>query len=96
MLVENVQTTIYFYLGLGFHVAAFEIDATGHPLWALLRRGEADLFIQERTEWPQALIPLPQHPTPMTLVLGDAGTTAQTDPDGVRVEGLPDQQRRAA
>ena len=95
MLVADVQASIRFYQSLGFHVAATEMDHAGNPLWALLRRDDADLFIEDRGRWPQHLIPLPNRPVPMALVLGDEATT-QVDPDGVTVQGDRPGYRRAA
>lgn len=96
MLVADVQASIRFYQSLGFHVAATEMDADGCPLWALLRRDDADLFIEDRSRWPQHLIPLPNQPVPMALMLGDETASAQTDPDGVTVRDDRRGYRRAA
>lgn len=95
MLVDNVQASIRFYQGLGFHVAATEMDAAGHPLWALLRRDDADLFVMARGTWSVPGIPLPARPTPMTLVLDGEGAL-QSDPDGAVVQAAPPALRRAA
>lgn len=95
MLVHNVQASIRFYQTLGFYVAATEMDVDGRPLWALLRRDDADLLLMARSTWP-ASVPLPTRPVPMTLVLGGAAPEACTDPDGVRVEPSATPHRRAA
>lgn len=95
MLVADVQASIRFYQSLGFYVAATEMDADGVPLWALLRRDDADLFIEDRRHWPQHLIPLPGRSAPMTLVLGDAAEMMQADPDGVLVQAGSGYRRAA-
>ena len=95
MLVSDVQASIRFYQALGFHVAATEMDESGSPLWALLRRDDADLFIENRSRWPQHLIPLPDGSAPMRLVLGDADAALQPDPDGVWVQADPGYRKAA-
>ncbi len=95
MLVADVQASIRFYQALGFYVAATEMDGTGTPLWALLRRDDADLFLQSRAAWPAHLVPIHPAPAPLRLVLGGDAAGAHTDPDGTHVvTGQP--QRRAA
>ncbi len=95
MLVADVQASIRFYQGLGFHVAATEMDEAGRPLWAVLRRDDADLFVECRSRWPQHLIPLPSGAAPMHLVLGDTDAAVQPDPDGVLVQADPGYRQAA-
>lgn len=96
MLVENVLDSIRFYQSLGFHVAATEMDAAGQPLWALLRRDDADVFVMARSTWSHGAVPLPERAAPMTLVLGEGTAPAQLDPDGVAVHTDLEPYRRAA
>ncbi len=95
MLVDDVQASIHFYHTLGFHVSATEMNADGQPLWALLRRDDADLFIERRDQWPAHVVPLAPQRGALSLVLEGRDVGEQTDPDGTTVCVEPAQRRAA-
>lgn len=84
MLVRNVAESTRFYTEtLGFRVVLR--DALGGA-WALLRRGDAEILLEDRARWPEATVPLGETGT-LTLCLASDGKHEGEwiDPDGVRV-----------
>ena len=97
MLVRNVAKSVRFYtetLGFGVVLRDAKDDA-----WALLRRGDAEVLLEDRARWPEVTVPLGETGT-LTLCLAFDGETdgAWIDPDGVRVvvTGREPVRRRAA
>ena len=84
MLVRNVAKSVRFYtetLGFGVVLRDAKDDA-----WALLRRGDAELLLEDRACWPEATVPLGETGTgTLALVFDGEDEGAWIDPDGVRV-----------
>lgn len=84
MLVRNVPASTRFYTEtLGFRVVLRDAK---DGAWALLRRGDAELLLEDRARWPEAAVPLGETGTlTLCLVFDGEDEGAWTDPDGVRV-----------
>lgn len=84
MLVRDVSASARFYQdALGFRLVL--ADAI-HGAWALLRRGDAEVLLEDRARWPEAAVPLSETGAlTLCLAFDGADDAVLTDPDGVRV-----------
>jgi len=97
MLVRNVATSTRFYTEtLGFGVVLRDAKDGAR---ALLRRGDAELLLEDRACWPEATVPLGETGTgTLALVFDGEDEGEWTNPEGVRVvvtDGVPIRRRAA-
>ena len=84
MLVRDVSASARFYRdALGFRLVLADAK---DGAWALLRRGDAEVLLEDRARWPETAVPLTETGA-LTLCLAFDGAedAVFTDPDGVRV-----------
>ncbi|MBE2187698.1 MAG: hypothetical protein IAE99_13080 [Rhodothermales bacterium] len=103
MLVRNIATSTRFYTEtLGFGVVLRDAK---DGAWALLRRGDAELLLEDRACWPETTVPLGETGTgtgtgtgTLALVFDGEDEDEWTNPEGVRVvvtDGVPIRRRAA-
>ncbi len=93
MIVADTLRSAHFYADrLGFQIAAagpHVSPSDPQPEWILLRRGAVDVMLHARASWPSHVIQL--HPNaPITLSISGAKKESLVDPDGVRIDVLPE------